>query len=114
MLLMNMNINLSTFFVENFDPLGKKFNRKFDYREIEIKTRTLDSFEYEPDFIKIDAEGSEPYILHGGMKTIKKWKPTIMIEEMKDYDYSSILLPLEYEKIKPENKKDDPVYVHRN
>ena len=49
------------------------------------------------------------------MKTILEYKLTIMIEEMKDYDYSDILfLPLGYEKIKPENKEDDPVYVHRN
>ena len=86
----------------------------FKYKEIEVQTRTLDSFNYKPDFIKIDAEGSEPFILKGGMKTILEYKPTIMIEEMKDYDYSNILLPLGYEKIKPENKEDDPVYVHRN
>lgn len=105
---------LSTFFVENFEHWEKKFNRKFEYREIEIETTTLDSLDYKPDFIKIDTEGSEPYILNGGMKTILEYKPTIMIEEMKDYDYSDILLPLGYEKIKPENKEDDPVYVHRN
>tara|TARA_S200002703_G_scaffold107460_1_gene93349 strand:+ start:91 stop:684 length:594 start_codon:yes stop_codon:yes gene_type:complete len=105
---------LSTFFVENFKHWEKKHNIKIKYKEIEVQTRTLDSFNYKPDFIKIDAEGSEPYILKGGMKTILEYKPTIMIEEMKDYDYSDILLPLGYEKIKPENKEDDPVYVHRN
>ena len=48
-------------------------------------------------------------------QTIKEYKPTIVIEEMQDYDYSDILLPLGYEKTKLENRKDfDAVYVHRN
>lgn len=106
---------LSTFFVENFKRWEKKFNTKIKYKEIEVQTRTLDSFNYKPDFIKISAGGSEPYILRGGMKTIKEYKPTIVIEEMQDYDYSNILLPLGYEKTKLENRKDfDAVYVHRN
>mgnify|MGYP001260027543 FL=1 len=105
---------LSTFFEENFLHWEKKFNRKFDYREIMVETRTLDSLKTSPDFIKIDTEGSEPYILKGGMETISKYKPTILIEEMKNTDYSNILLPLGYEKIQPNDSEDDPVYIYRN
>ena len=105
---------LSTFFEENFLHWEKKFNRKFDYREIMVETRTLDSLKTSPDFIKIDVEGSERHVLKGAMKTIKKYKPTIMIEEMKNYDYSDILLPLGYEKIKPVIKEYDPVYIYRS
>lgn len=32
------------------------------------------------DFIKIDCEGAEPDILEGAMETIKKFKPTMLIE----------------------------------
>ena len=32
------------------------------------------------DFIKIDTEGYEYYILKGGIKTIKKYKPVIQLE----------------------------------
>ena len=66
---------LSTFFEENFLHWEKKFNRKFDYREIMVETRTLDSLKTSPDFIKIDVEGSERHVLKGAMKTIKKYKP---------------------------------------
>ena len=79
-----------------------------------VETRTLDSLKTSPDFIKIDTEGSEPYILKGGMETISKYKPTILIEEMKNTDYSNILLPLGYEKIQPNDSEDDPVYIYRN
>ena len=34
-----------------------------------------------PDFIKIDTEGFEYYILLGGEKTIKEHKPTIIVEQ---------------------------------
>jgi FkbM family methyltransferase len=44
--------------------------------------KTLDSFELtEVGFIKLDCEGYEPYILKGGEKTIKKYKPVILMEE---------------------------------
>ena len=44
--------------------------------------KTLDSFELtEVGFIKLDCEGYEPYILRGAEKTIKKYKPVILMEE---------------------------------
>jgi len=44
--------------------------------------RTLDSFELtEVGFIKLDCEGYEPYILQGAEKTIKNYKPVILMEE---------------------------------
>lgn len=43
---------------------------------------TLDSYNFENvDFIKIDCEGYEPYILQGGEQTIKKYRPVILMEE---------------------------------
>jgi FkbM family methyltransferase len=43
--------------------------------------KTLDSFELtEIGFIKLDCEGYEPYILKGAEKTIKKYKPIILME----------------------------------
>ena len=44
--------------------------------------KTLDSFELsEVGLIKLDCEGYEPYILQGAEKTIKKYKPVILMEE---------------------------------
>lgn len=51
---------------------------------IEIETDTLDNIFYDNnikvDFIKIDTEGWEYYILKGGEKTIKTFKPIIQLE----------------------------------
>ena len=64
--------------------LGSNVCRFTDIKPIEISTTTLDSFFYDTDtkvdFIKIDTEGYEYYILQGGIKTINKYKPIIQLE----------------------------------
>lgn len=45
-----------------------------------VSMSRLDSFGFHPDFIKIDAEGSEIDIIHGGMDTIRRAKPVMYIE----------------------------------
>jgi len=43
--------------------------------------KTLDSFNFKDvDFIKIDAEGYETFIVQGGLATIKKYTPIILYE----------------------------------
>lgn len=53
-------------------------------KNITITKTSIDSFSklrnVVPDIIKIDIEGYEAYALEGGLKTIKKHKPTILIE----------------------------------
>jgi FkbM family methyltransferase len=47
----------------------------------EIHCKTLDSAEHnEVDFIKLDTEGSEYFVLRGACKTLLKWKPLIQFE----------------------------------
>lgn len=47
-----------------------------------VTQKTLDSFNFKDvDFIKIDVEGHEYKVLQGGIETIKKYKPIIVIEE---------------------------------
>lgn len=47
----------------------------------EVKTISIDSLKFKScDFIKIDCEGYEPRILQGAVRTIKKHKPTLLIE----------------------------------
>ena len=49
--------------------------------EGQIECKTLDQYEFEDvDFIKIDTEGSELYVLKGAEHTIKKYKPLIQVE----------------------------------
>lgn len=46
-----------------------------------VELRTLDSFNLQKvDFIKIDVEGYEYFVLQGGLNTIKKFKPQIIME----------------------------------
>lgn len=78
----------------------------------DIRVSTLDNeskFWKRLDFIKIDAEGWEPKILRGGLDTIKRFKPTMLIEVNKPVleaqgssaeEVYSILAALNY-KVKP-------------
>lgn len=47
-----------------------------------IPMKTLDSFGFENvDFIKIDVEGAEEFVLRGGAMTIGRWHPVIIVEQ---------------------------------
>jgi FkbM family methyltransferase len=47
-----------------------------------IEMHRLDEFEFEAiDFIKIDVEGYEYFVVQGGEQTIRKHKPVIIIEQ---------------------------------
>ena len=56
----------------------KKTN--FLYKKTKININKLDSFNLQPDIIKIDIENYELKIILGAIKTIKKYKPIILIE----------------------------------
>ena len=64
--------------------LGENPSRFNDIKKIEINIDTIDNLFYDKnidvDFIKIDTEGYEYYILQGALKTIKKCNPIIQIE----------------------------------
>ena len=54
-------------------------------KTIEVQTTTLDRFISEKnitklDFIKVDVEGHEKYVIEGGQKTLKTLKPAIILE----------------------------------
>ena len=51
----------------------------------EVQTTTLDRFTSEKnitklDFIKVDVEGHEKYVIEGGQKTLKTLKPAMILE----------------------------------
>ncbi|MBS1572579.1 MAG: FkbM family methyltransferase [Bacteroidetes bacterium] len=50
----------------------------------DVATETLDSYcnrhNIKPDFLKIDVEGNELRIFQGGVDTLKKYKPKIIVE----------------------------------
>lgn len=50
-----------------------------------VPMKTLDSFGFEDvDFIKVDAEGYEEFILRGAEFTLKHWKPVVCVEQKRD------------------------------
>jgi FkbM family methyltransferase len=50
-----------------------------------VEMHTLDSFEFtDVDLIKCDAEGYEENILRGAEETIRKWRPTIIVEQKRE------------------------------
>lgn len=50
--------------------------------DLDAEVRTLDSFELTGvDFLKIDVEGYEKFVVLGGEKTIKRDKPAIIVEQ---------------------------------
>lgn len=60
-------------------------NRRSEFGKTEeVKTETLDSYCYhkqiKPDFLKIDVEGNELSVFQGGIETLKKYKPKILVE----------------------------------
>ena len=61
-----------------------EIRRCWDVVPVKINVDTIDNLFYENDipvdFIKIDTEGWEYFILQGGEKTIQKYKPFIQIE----------------------------------
>jgi FkbM family methyltransferase len=80
-----------------------------DYILLKIKKVTLDDFVIENkipkiDFIKIDVEGHEFNVLKGAVETLKKYKPTLLIEiEQRHHKFSiseidNFLYALNYKK----------------
>src|SRR4051812_5285082 len=61
------------------------FNAPIKREATEIKNRqTLDNYcinhNIRPDFVKIDGDGNELAILNGAVKTLQKYRPTILLE----------------------------------
>ena len=77
----------STMIVPNTTNTGratfveKLFIDKHDFPKIQVKTKTLDSYEFDQvDFIKMDVESFEHKVLQGAENTIRKHKPIMYIE----------------------------------
>jgi len=79
----------------------------------EIQITRLDEFNFNVDLIKIDTQGFELSVLKGGIKTLKRCKPVLILETevKKDYnDVLSFLTPLGYECIS--SVRRDRIWVH--
>ncbi|HEX4959072.1 MAG TPA: FkbM family methyltransferase, partial [Lacibacter sp.] len=79
----------ATFKLMPEETMGKLENSSFQKEDVEVNsitvaTITLDSFVEQgvpaPDFIKIDVEGAEEFVLKGASRTLAQKKPFLMIE----------------------------------
>lgn len=69
--------------VSILSPKNKSFSTHIDPEKStgEYLIKSIDSLNLNSlDFIKLDCEGYETFILRGGIETIKKFKPVIMME----------------------------------
>lgn len=78
-----------TSFMSRVDAVGRvQRNKRSDiehemtFESVDVEMRTLDSFALESvDFMKIDTEGFELYVVNGALETIRKWRPNIVLEQ---------------------------------
>jgi len=63
-----------------------------------IDVRRLDSFDLEPDILKIDVQGTEARVLRGALATIEHSRPVVMSEDLiEDSESHGLLKPLGYD-----------------
>tara|TARA_B100001123_G_C15142395_1_gene960048 strand:+ start:167 stop:922 length:756 start_codon:yes stop_codon:yes gene_type:complete len=100
--------NLGAFKIKNQDN-NIDYSSNYDY----IKTTTIDKFDEEIDFIKIDVEGMEEDVLIGAKKTIALSRPICFIElthSNEDYIYN-IFKELDYNILK---KRNDGFFIPKD
>ena len=59
----------------------KNLIKKINIKEVLCDFKPIDDYEFNPFFIKIDTEGTEHLVILGLAKTIKKFKPILMVEK---------------------------------
>jgi FkbM family methyltransferase len=104
----------------HFDP-AKTFSTHVDTTTTgNVNVNRLDYYNFtDVDFIKIDAEGFESFIVEGGLETIQKYKPVILYERKghsKRYNKPNsivldILGPLGYTDLAPIDRKNGLIGV---
>lgn len=99
-----------------FNTLGDNVLRFDVFDKIEVNTDTIDNLFYDKnirvDYIKIDTEGWEYFVLKGAEKTIKKDRPIIQIEWNEENAKQCNVKKIDLEKLLEEYKysikhKDD-------
>jgi FkbM family methyltransferase len=105
----------------------KNILKKINFKSEIIKLKKIDDFNLNPSFIKIDIEGHEYECIMGGLKTIKKNKPILLIEYdrntnkkinkiLKKINYKSYYYDEKINSIKLHNKEKifNIIYIHKN
>lgn len=90
--LMENNKNRLLYY-DNVNPAASSFEKLFEEHSSNtesVTSKTLDSLKFindleKIDFIKIDTEGSELFVIKGALKTIHKFKPLIFVEMLRKW-----------------------------
>ena len=72
---------------------------KINIKKVLCNFKPIDNYKFNPFFIKIDTEGTEHLVILGLLKTIKKFKPILMVEKnnLNFHSMSKILKRMNYE-----------------
>jgi FkbM family methyltransferase len=65
-------------FFWRYDP------KKLTIIENKVMVETLDSYNFEPDVVKIDVQGLEQSVVEGGIETLRTWQPLTIVEAPSD------------------------------
>lgn len=77
--------------------VGERIGEAFTVRGVEVQMRTLDSFGYQPDIVKIDVQGHELDVLRGMTGTLAGRRPLFLIESGRhDADAAAFLAQYGY------------------
>lgn len=83
------SIDLNIYQATGWSSLYPPTESPYSLRDIEkrilkrvekVPVRRLDDFDLDPSLVKIDTEGAEAVILEGGLKTIRRSRPELLIE----------------------------------
>ena len=77
----------------------KNIMGKINIKKVLCNFKPIDNYKFNPFFIKIDTEGTEHLVILGLLKTIKKFKPILMVEKnnLNFHSMSKILKRMNYE-----------------
>lgn len=92
----------------NYPGIGILFFNQgyFSIKQTTVKIKTLDGYNIEPFFIKIDVEGTEYNVLLGALKTIVEYSPILLIENAHiDTRIFELLKPYSYERYSFEDNR---------
>jgi FkbM family methyltransferase len=60
-------------------------DRRLNIESVVVESMTLDSLQMSPDVIKIDVQGAENLVLEGGISTLERSRPFVIMENPTEY-----------------------------